>query len=531
MRKKKKKMIKQNKNDSRTSNFIRNTMVGIIAQMFSLVLSFVSRTIFIKILSESYLGINGLFSNILSTLSFVELGFGTAIIYMMYKPVAEDDEERIKVLVNYYKKVYFRIGGIIFILGIMVIPFMKYIIKDPPVIPDNLNAIYILFLISTCIGYFYSHKTAIINANQKNYIISIYNQLFKWIQLIFQIIILLITKNYILYLIVQIVCTLLNNIFISVKANKMFPYIREKNVEDISMEDKKNMNNKIKSLVFYRLNPSILNGSDNLILSAIVGVTTVGLYSNYYLITNYLSLFLNQITASLESGIGNLNAISSKEKKEDIFYKVLFLCFIVYGISTVLLMSLINDFINVWIGEKYLFSNFIVFSILLYVYVGGVNFACYSFRTTSGLFEKAKIVPLVEVILNLAISIILANFIGTAGVFLGTSIAKFLTFFWTDPVLLYNNLFEKKNIKKYFIKYFRYLFTTLVIGVLIFLLSSLIVVNNYFDWFMKAIVLGILTLLLFILFTYKSFEFKYIINLLEDKLPIKIKKFIKKENI
>ena len=226
-----------------------------------------------------------------------------------------------------------------------------------------------------------------------------------------------------------------------------------------------------------------------------------------------------------------MNAISSKEKKEDIFYKVLFLCFIVYGISTVLLMSLINDFINIWVGEKYLFNNFIVFSILLYVYVGGVNFACYSFRTTSGLFEKAKIVPLIEVILNLVISIVLANFIGTAGVFLGTSIAKFLTFFWTDPVLLYDNLFEKKNIKKYFIKYFRYLFTTLMIGGLMFLLSGLIAVNNYFAWFMKAIVLGILTLLLFILFTYKSFEFKYIINLLEDKLPIKIKKFIKKENI
>lgn len=510
--------------DSRMKNFLRNTIVGIGAQLLSLALSFVSRTIFIKILSENYLGINGLFSNILSTLSFVELGFGTAIIYMMYKPVAENDIERIKILVNYYKKVYFKIGAVMFLLGIMVIPFMGYIIKDPPLIPENLNLLYLLFLINTCIGYFYSHKTAIINANQKNYIITLYSQIFKWIQLSLQIIFLLVTNNYILYLVIQIVCTLLNNIFISIKANKMFPYIKDKNVEDISIEDKKSMNNKIKSLVFYRLNPSILNGSDNLLLSAMIGISTVGIYSNYYLITNYLTLFLNQITSSLESGIGNLNAVSSKEKKEDIFYKVLFLCFVIYGISTVLLMALINDFICIWIGDKYLFDYFVVFSILLYVYVGGVNFACYSFRTTSGLFEKAKLVPLFEVILNLVISIVLAKFMGTVGVFLGTSIAKFLTFFWTDPVLLYNNLFEKKNLKKYFIKYFRYLFTTLLVGIFVFWISSLISVASYLDWFIKAIALGIITVILFVLLTCNSLEFKYTIDLIKDKLPKRKKK-------
>lgn len=519
-----KKKTKEEDN-SRTDNVIKNTKVGIITQVLSLILSFVSRTVFIKILSEEYLGINGLFSNILSTLSFVELGFGTAIIYMMYKPVAEGNKERIKTLVSYYKKVYFIIGMAMLILGIMVIPFMDYIIKEPPNIPENLNLLYVLFLINTSIGYFYSHKTAIINAHQKNYIISIYNQIFKWLQLILQIIFLIITKDYILYLVIQIVCTLLNNIFLSIKANKMFPYIKEKNVEKISQEDKKNMNSKIKSLIFYKLNPSILNGSDNLILSAVVGVSEVGIYSNYYLITNYLSLFINQITNSLESSIGNLNAASTKEKKEDIFYKVLFLCFFIYGLSTVLLMALINDFINIWIGEKYLFDNLVVFSIMLYVYVNGVNFACYSFRTTSGLFEKAKIIPLIEVILNIVISIVLAKYIGTAGVFFGTSIAKFLTFFWSDPKLLYGNLFKKENIKNYFFKYFRYIFTTLGVGALVFTLSNLIPASNYLTWIIKAIILGIISLLLFIALTYNTNEFKYMLDLVKSKMPKRKEKF------
>lgn len=504
-------------NNSRTKNFVRNTGIGIVTQLISLILSFVSRTIFIKLLSNSYLSINGLFSNILSTLSFVELGFGTALIYMMYKPVAENDTEKIKTTVKYYKKIYFIIGMIMISFGILVIPFMKYIIKDPPAIEENLNIIYLLFLFNTAIGYFYSHKTAIINAYQKNYIISMYNQIFKWIQIILQIIILLVTKNYILYLVVQLICTIFNNVCISIKANKLFPFIKEKNVKEFPDSDKKEIGKKVKSLIFYRLNPSILNGSDNLILSACVGVSYVGIYSNYYLITNYLTLFINQITNSLESGIGNLNAVADKEKKEDIFYKTLFICFFIYGIVCCLLMALVNDFITIWLGKEYLFNNFVVFSILLYIYVNGVNFACYSFRTTSGLFEKSKLVPLYEVILNVVISIVLAKYIGVAGVFLGTSIAKFLTFFWTDPKLLYTYLFEKKNISKYFIKYSRYFATTLSVGALIFYLSEFVSTTNYLMWFLKAIILGIITLSLFILLTYRTKEFKDMFSIVKDR--------------
>ena len=512
--------------EGRVDNFVRNTAVGIFMQLFSIILVFVNRTVFIKLLANDYLSINGLFSNILSTLSVIELGFGTALIYFMYKPVAEDNKEKIKIILKYYKRVYSIIGIIMITVGLLVIPFMSYIIKDAPVISENLNLIYILFLINTSIGYFFSHKVAIINAYQKNYVISIYNQLFKWVQVILQVVFLLITKNYMVYLIIQLLCTLFNYICISVKANKMFPFIKEKTDKYLSVSERKDVGNKVKSLIFYRLNPAILNGSDNIILSSFVGIKYVGIYSNYYLITNYLTMFLNQITSSLESSIGNLNAISSKEKKEEIFYKVLFLCFFVFGISCVLLMALINDFINIWIGEEYLFDNLIVFSILLYMYVNGVNFACYSFRTTTGLFEKAKLVPLFEVILNVGISIILAKYYGVAGVFLGTSIAKFLTFFWTDPKLLYNYLFEKKNMKLYFLKYLRYIFTVVVIGYIVCYLSSLVVVKNYFIWFVKAIILGILTVFMFIISTYRTEEFKGMMDIIKDKF---LNKFIKRK--
>lgn len=515
--------------NTRTSNVIRNTWIGIATQILVLFVSFANRTIFIKMLGNDYLSINGLFSNILNMLSFVELGFGTALIYMLYKPVAENNIKKIQSIIKYYKKVYIVIGSLMLTLGLLVIPFMKYIIKDAPNIPENLYLIYILFLISTCIGYFFAHKSAIINANQKNYILSIYNQLSKLLQSLIQIVFLIITKKYITYLIIQVIMTLISNILISKKSNKLYPYLKEKNVEDISTTDKKVITSKVKSLILYRLGPSILNGSDNIILSICVSLSAVGVYSNYYLITNYLNLFLNQITSSLETSIGNLNASESTERKEFVFYKILYICFLIYGTVSILLMATINDFIHIWLGDSYLFSSFVVFSIVLYNYANGMHFPCYSYRTTAALFDKSKYVPLYEAILNIGISIILAKYLGVAGVFLGTSISKFLTFSWTDPVIIYRYLFKNNNTKKYFKKYFYYLFVALLTGSIVFYLSSLVAVNNYLAWFIKACVLGIITLLLVWLFTFRMKEYEEIKSLISGLFSKIINKFKKKE--
>lgn len=512
--------------NSRTENFVRNTSVGIIMQVFSLILSFANRTIFIKLLTNDYLSINGLFSNILSTLSIVELGFGTALIYFLYKPVADNNKEEIKVILKYYKKVYTVIGLTMIALGLMIIPFMGYIIKDPPQIKENLNFIYILYLLSTASGYFYYYKIALINAYQKNYIVSIYNQIFKWLQIILQIIILLITKSYILYLIIQLVCVILNCSSLSLKANKLFPFIKEKTDKNISSEEKHDIGVKVKSLIFYRLNPAILNGSDNIVLSSIVGVKYVGIYSNYYLITSYLTMFISQVTSSLEMGLGNLNATESKEKKEQVFYDSFYLCFFIYSIVCILLMALTNDFINIWLGSDFLFSDFILFSIVLVLFINGMQFTCYTFRTTSGLFEKNRLVPLYEVIINITISIILAKLIGVAGVFLGTSLAKLFTFFWTDPKILYNEIFERKNRKKYYYKYIKYTIITLLIGIAVYVLSRCIPVYNYFEWIIKAIVLGFITLASVVVLTFRSSEFK-VFSYNIKKLFLKIRHKIK----
>ena len=514
---------------SRINNFLKNSAVGIIMQFFSIILAFVNRTIFIKLLSNNYLSVNGLFSNILNTLSAIELGFGMALIYMMYKPVAENDKEKIKTIVAYYKKVYYTIGTLLFVLGLLVIPFMGLIIKDPPQIKENLNFIYVLFLVSTCIGYFCSHKIALINANQENYIVYFYTQLTKWIQTILQIIVLLATKNYVLYLFIQILCALLYNLMITIKCNKLYPYIKEKKYKEMSKKEKKQVTDKVKSLIFYRLNPAILNGSDNIIISSVVGLSYVGIYSNYYLLTNYLSQFIDQIIKSLESGIGNLNAIETPTKKEEIFYKVFYMCFFIYGFVCLAFFLLVNDFINIWLGKEYLLNMFVVFTIVLYFYINGVHTACYTYRTTSGLFEKNKLAPLYEVIINIASSIILGKFLGIAGVFLGTSIARLTTFFWIDPKLLYKYLFVNGKKMKYYKRYAHYIISCVLIALIMWPLSKLWIATNYLQWILKAIVLSIIVIILLILFTCRIEEFKEMFNIVKTKIEGIIIKITKKD--
>ena len=214
---------------SRIVNSTKNAFANIIGQVIQVVLQFLCRTIFIKLLSTEYLGLNGLFTNVLSMLSLAELGFGNALIYSMYKPIHNNDKKQICHLINFYRKIYIYITIIIFILGISLLPFLQNFIKDFENYNEleNLYLIYILYLINTLCSYVYIYKRSIIDANQKNYITIIIQKAVNIFQNIIQIIFLYLTKNFIIYLIIQIICTLVSNIIISKIADKMFPYLKE----------------------------------------------------------------------------------------------------------------------------------------------------------------------------------------------------------------------------------------------------------------------------------------------------------------
>ncbi|NLJ97620.1 MAG: hypothetical protein GX321_10770, partial [Clostridiales bacterium] len=306
---------------NRTANSIRNTKYAIIGQTIGIFISFISRLIFVKVLGIDYLGINGLFSNILYMLTFAELGIGTALVYSLYKPLADMDIPKIKALMKLLKKAYITIGIIIFISGILLIPFLSMIVKDPSNI-SNLKTIYLLFVANTSLTYFVSYKRSLIIADQKRYIATSYRYCFFTILNIFQIITLMITRSYNLFLVLQILFTYLENFFLGKKIDKIYPYLKLNDTNALDFKTKSIIKKNIKAITFHKIGEIFTSNTDNILISRYIGLNIVGIYSNYLLIINALNTVFGSLFQAVVASIGNLGA-NDDNKKMEFIYRVI----------------------------------------------------------------------------------------------------------------------------------------------------------------------------------------------------------------
>lgn len=429
---------------SRQENSLKNTLIGTICHITTLLIGFVTRTIFIHFLGKDYLGINGLFTNVLSLLSFAELGIGTAIVYALYKPLADNDERQICSLMNFYKKAYVFIGFFIAAVGLGLVPFLDVFIKDKPAV-SNLDVLYILVLTNTVISYFFTYKRSLIIASQNSFVNSINTTIFTLLQNVFQIFVLILTRNYIYYLFVQICSTLLSNISISIKANKMFPYLRKYKKERIEKATVKSIGKNVVAMMSSKIGSVIVSGTGNLFISAFVGVGAVALYSNYVLIYNMLNGVINQVFNAITASVGNLTAKESSERSNEVFNKVFFVNFVIMCFSSTCLFVLFNPFIEFWIGNEYLLPMSIVSLIVLNFFIYGIRHTSITYINAYGLFWQIKYKSLVEAAINIAVSLILLiKFdMGMYGVLLATTISTVLTNVWWEPYVVYKYRFNK----------------------------------------------------------------------------------------
>ena len=493
--------------ESRTKNSIKNMSTGVIVQIINIIMEFAVRTVFIKMLNNEYLGVNGLFTNILTMLSFAELGIGTAIIFNMYKPVAENNKEKIKSLMNLYKKAYNIIGITVFILGLCVIPFMGIIVKDAPNIKENLIFIYILFLINTSSSYFFTYKKSIISAHQKQSIINNIDSIFYIVRSILEVIFLLLTKNYIVYLLIKIISTILENILISIKANKMYPYLKEKSKEKLSKEETNNIFSNVKSLVIYKFGSVIMNGTDNILISSLINVGTVGLCSNYTMLITAVKRVLSSAIKGLTASVGNLNAVGTPKKKESIFYQLTFANYLIYSFCTIAFIVLLNPFIELWIGNKYILNIGVPISLAISFLIEGLRNPGYIYRTTLGLFQKGKFTPYIGAITNIFLSILLCKYIGVTGIFVATSISQLVSYSWIDPYLIHKYEF-KTPVRKYFIKYIKYILIFTINLLTTLYIVNLINIKGLISFILKIIIVSIIPNIINYLLLRNTIEFK-----------------------
>lgn len=499
----------------RTRNSVINAIAATTAQVVNIFVTFTARRIFLMMLGETLLGINSLFTQILSMMSLVELGIGPAIVYSLYKPLADDNREQIGAIMRLYKKIYTVLGFVILGIGLGLTPFIKNFISGDISNVSHIYLIFILFVLNSSFSYFNSYKQNLIIADQKKYITILYHYGLYLVMNGLQIAVLLMTKNFILYLVLQIIFTLLENVMLSLKTKKMYPYLKEYKDAKVDQAILSNMKHNVKALIFHKVGGVCVSSTDTLIISKFIGIVTVGMYTNYVYVTNSFSTLITQLFSSITSSVGNFNAQSTKEESFQVFKKVYFLNYFLMGVISVCVFCLISDFIAVVFGANMLLSKFVVMLLVMKLYMSGMRSSLLTFKEAMGIYHEDRFRPLAEGLVNLVVSILLAPHFELVGVLIGTICSHLFVNMWIEPLVLYRKGFERKT-TSYFVTYLLYFGCLIAVCAATVLLSSWIVVTSFWILIVKAVFVGVISLALFVLVSliFNRKEFMYYMNLL-----------------
>lgn len=497
------------KQRSRTEYSLINMLTGFVGYGINTLIGFVCRIIFVKTLSAEYLGVSGLFTNILSVLSLAELGINSAIIYALYKPIAQNDYKKITSIMQFYKKAYVAIGTFVGIIGIAISPFLDYIITDAPNIKESIYLLYALYLFNTVVTYFFSYRASLLTAMQRQYIVSGYNYVVTIAQSILQIIFLLVTHEYIWYLIIQTAGSIIYNIWVSQKASKDYPYILDKNVAPLSKKEIRSLFVNIKALAINKVSGVLVNSTDNIVISFFNGISSVGYTSNYILLSSTVGTLIGQVFNALPGSVGNLNATANDKERYD-FFKVLNLAnFWLFGWGAIGIALCSSDLVRWFYGAEYVLPMRIPLIIAINSFTIGMLQACYTYKSTLGLFRYGQYLLFFTGIINLILDVILGRMWGIFGVYFATLIARVSTNLWYEPYAVYKYGL-KKNPILYLKRYVHFIVVLLITGGISWILCSLCLFSIVGNVVAKLIICTIVPNGLFILAFRKTEEFAYL---------------------
>lgn len=427
---------------SRTKNAVRNIYSGMFNKIFTIFFPFLIRTVLIKKIGIEYAGLNSLFSSILQVLNLSELGFASAVVYSMYKPIAEDDKDTICALLNFYKRVYFIIGLVILALGTAVLPFLPHLIKGNVPQDINIYALYSIYLVNTSLSYLlFGYKNSLLNAHQRRDVISNILTITQGLMNISQLLILVTIKNYYLYVLMMPIFTVLNNVMVGIETKRMFPEYSCKGKLDISV--KKDIRKKVAGLMISKLAQTSRNSFDSIFISAFLGLAMTTIYSNYLLVISAITGILNIVINSLQAGVGNTLQTETKEKNYENLKKFNLLYTLFVGWCTTCMLCMYQPFMELWLGKDFLLPFGAVVLLCLYFYIlkaGDINSLYYN---ASGMWWHGKYRAITEALLNLLGNFILVKYIGIYGIVISTVITAIIGHFWNGQFLF--KLYYKNN--------------------------------------------------------------------------------------
>lgn len=495
----------------RTKNATRNVVFGVVLKIYSLVLPFIMRTAMIYLLGIEYLGLNSLFTSLLQVLNLAELGVGSAMVFSMYKPIAEDDEKKICALMRLYRTYYRVIGGVVLVLGMLLLPFLPGLITGK--VPQNIN-IYILYfmnLFATVLTYWlFAYRNSIFQAYQRTDVVSKVTIVTDTVKYVIQLFVLAVFHNYYLYVIAILFSQILNNITIAVLSKKMYPVYEPEG--DLSKKEKQEINQRIKDLFTSKLGGTIVNSADTIVISAFLGLKILAVYQNYYYILSALMGIIMILFSSVTAGSGNSMVIESREKNYQDFKKLSWLTYWIIGYVICGLTCLYQSLMKVWVGTELMLADEYV--ILLCIYFGGIMTVqlLSVYKNAAGIWHQDRYRPLISGLVNLILNIILVNVVGLYGIVLSTIISVYLV---SIPWIVHNvfSFIFPGKLKEYFKSILAIAAVSIAITVITFFVCRFIPDGGIFILLIKTVVCTIVFHTLFLVFYGRNKMFKEILGM------------------
>lgn len=494
-------------NDSRTIKATRSMVANGIYYVVNILLGIVNRKFLIFFLGIDYQGINGLFTSVLSILELAELGIGTAIIYHLYKPLAEDDTEQVKSIMHFYKKCYTFIAVTIAFIGGVLCVNIEFFVGTTE-LAINLKAVFLLMLADVIGTYTFSYKRSILYADQRNYLVANVNTGFTVCYNIAQILLLFAVKNYYLYLAVKLILRILSNVIINIVVNNRYPYLKGERPKKLEKEILADIIQKVKGLMCHKIGTFVVNGTDNIFISKFIDLAAVGVYANYNYVITAVNSLLNQIIDGAAGSVGNLLVVSDREHRLSVFKELNLLNLFVSTSALSIFSVAVDDFISLIFGSQYRIDRFVLAVLLVNMICTNQRRVWGMMKTAAGIQYEDRWIPLYESVVNLLMSYLLFIKFGLAGIFMGTAYIHLGVFFYTFPILVSKRLFETK-----YVDYLIYMgkmlcFQMIVIFVSFLLINKIDFNSDWISMIVKSFIAGIWSVVMFLIVFRKKMEFK-----------------------
>ncbi|MDD4796306.1 MAG: hypothetical protein PHO66_00870 [Eubacteriales bacterium] len=492
-----------------------NVGTNLLFHVLKVLVGFVARRVFLDTLGVQYLGVNQVFTQIINVFSLTELGIGTAILFSLYAPLADNDTQKVAALLGLYRTLYRRIAAVVAALGLAMLPFLPLFLDDD-VNMLQARLVFLLFVANAVISYLYVYKANVINADQRGYVVGFIRGTATVLLNLAQIAVLLITRSFFLYALVNTLSIVIQNVLLSRRADTLYPYIRQKDVPALPAGERKALFARTRAVFLHDIGGICVNSTDNIILNVVKGNVVGGLYSNYAYVTAVLRDILRQIFAGVTASVGNLIAAGDRQRVLDTYRNLMFLDFWIYGFASAGLLTLLTPLVALWMGEDMVMSAAIVTVLVINFYLGGMRECSAVVKSAAGMFAPDRYMPLVESAINLVASIVLVNRMGVIGIFIGTAISTLAVPFWVQPLVVHR-LVLKAPMGGYWLRYAQYLAAAAAASAMTYLLAAQVTLGSAVAAFAVKLILCLaVPNALFALLFFRTPEFGYFMGLMRE---------------